>query len=151
MPLTLIRTPPRSNKIVSIDILELLYSLDIDVSTIEWSIGLISHSDIASFKTAFNSESILVLVEIRAALGIKIILPASDPEIFERSMSKTIDAKAGGAVECRGCTGTGNCPRCKGSGMDPVNSLNKCRRCRGNGICTGCNGSGWIVIPIIQQ
>lgn len=56
-----------------------------------------------------------------------------------------------GAVECRGCKGTGDCHRCKGEGIDPAGNLKKCRRCIGTGICPGCGGSGWIIIPIIQN
>ena len=55
--------------------------------------------------------------------------------------------KESGAVQCRGCKGSGDCPRCKGDGLDPDGTLKKCRRCKGTGICTGCNGSGIIVIP----
>lgn len=65
-------------------------------------------------------------------------------------MSKDGLAGEGGAVQCRGCQGTGNCPRCKGEGMDPA-GLKKCRRCGGNGVCTGCQGSGWVVIPVIKR
>lgn len=53
-----------------------------------------------------------------------------------------------GAVKCRGCKGTGNCPRCGGEGIDPAGNLKKCRRCGGTGICTGCKGSGWLIIPV---
>lgn len=65
-------------------------------------------------------------------------------------MSKKKMKKAG-AVECRGCKGTGDCPRCKGTGMDPEAALKKCRRCGGNGVCTGCQGSGWIIVPATKS
>ena len=66
-------------------------------------------------------------------------------------MGKSMEAQQGGAVKCNGCKGTGDCPRCKGEGMDPAGNLKKCRRCGGNGVCTGCKGSGWIVIPTVKK
>ena len=59
--------------------------------------------------------------------------------------------KGGGAVTCRGCKGSGDCPRCNGDGIDPDSPLKKCRRCKGTGVCTGCNGSGVIVIPAAKK
>lgn len=62
-------------------------------------------------------------------------------------MGKMNREKGSSAVECRGCKGTGDCPRCEGEGIDPIGNLKKCRRCGGTGVCTGCNGSGWLIIP----
>ena len=70
---------------------------------------------------------------------------------MKNNMSDQIFNQKVGAVECRGCKGTGDCHRCKGEGIDPAGNLKKCRRCTGTGVCPGCGGSGWIIIPIIQK
>ena len=73
-------------------------------------------------------------------------------EIVRGQVMKSMWAgKGGGAVTCRGCKGSGDCPRCKGDGIDPDSPLKKCRRCKGTGVCTGCNGSGVIVIPAAKK
>ena len=66
-------------------------------------------------------------------------------------MNRSENTQEGGAVKCRGCKGSGDCPRCKGEGIDPAGNLKKCRRCQGTGICPGCQGSGWIIIPVVQK
>jgi len=66
-------------------------------------------------------------------------------------LNKQLWAAKGGAVQCRGCKGTGDCPRCKGDGIDPAGNFKKCRRCNGTGVCPGCKGSGVIVIPVAEK
>ena len=58
------------------------------------------------------------------------------------------------ALRCGGCQGNGNCPRCKGSGLRPLEwgemalpeGAGQCRRCGGNGVCVGCKGCGWVLL-----
>lgn len=55
----------------------------------------------------------------------------------EKKQTKTV---------CSACQGSGNCPRCKGTGKDPdpIKASLPCRRCNGTGICSGCHGSGVV-------
>jgi len=57
-------------------------------------------------------------------------------------------------LRCGGCQGNGNCSRCKGSGLRPLEwgemalpeGGGQCRRCGGNGVCVGCGGCGWVLL-----
>ena len=51
--------------------------------------------------------------------------------------------------QCKGCKGTGNCPKCRGNGKiydgilgAALTSGKTCPKCKGSCNCTVCKGSG---------
>ena len=48
------------------------------------------------------------------------------------------------AENCRMCRGSGDCPKCFGSGSPNIffDTIVKCKRCGGNGKCPRCKGTG---------